>query len=163
MQLIDSVLYDPGTAASHSAATQIAMTAFDTTNLRLSFTVPHHGIVRVVLDTIFLGGASSPMILLGVLESTTVVARKAANTMFTNNTAHYGRLQADFIVSGLTPGPAVWDAAYSVQVAVTSAIIKYGGANDAGANTGLGGFSFEVWDPKPTGRLAHDWQLGGGC
>ena len=56
---------------------------------------------------------------------------------------------ADFVIPGLTPGPAVWDAAYAVEVVVASTGLKYGGPNNATANDAFGGFSFEIYDPKP--------------
>jgi uncharacterized protein YdbL (DUF1318 family) len=58
-------------------------------------------------------------------------------------------LDAEFTVTGLTPGAMNVDAAYAVQVLVASTNIKYGGPNtNAGANA-WGGFLFEAWDPQP--------------
>lgn len=46
MNLLKAVNYDPAVAVSKATSALLAMTAFDTTNLRLATTVPAHGMVR---------------------------------------------------------------------------------------------------------------------
>jgi hypothetical protein len=89
-------------------------------------------------------------VLLGVMNSTTCRARGAAVRECDGERGHADFvLDAEFTVSGLTPGAMNFDAAYAVQVVVASTNIKYGGPNtNAGANA-WGGFLFEAWDPQP--------------
>ncbi len=146
MSLLGSAVYDPVSLVSKSTASLLAMTAVDTSNLRVTFTAPSSGNVLIRLRAGILTGAStSPQILLGVLEGSTVRARGAPS---------YGRagvvssslvpLSYSAVVTGLTPSSSyTWDAAYGVEFAVASTNMKYGGPT-TGA-TGVGAFSFEVW------------------
>lgn len=161
MNLLGAVNYDPAVAVSKSTATLIAMTAVDTTNLRLAITVPAHGIVRFRLRCTVTGATTLPTLLLGVLNSTTVVGRVAPlrfpGTM--NAATQQATADAEFTVTGLTPGAANFDAAYAVQVVVASTNIKYGGPNNATGANAWGAFTFEAWDPRPistTAQLAVD-------
>lgn len=149
--LIAGVNYDPSTAVTtKSIATLIALTALDTTNLRLTFTAPASGNVLIRIACISHGGSGVPAIVLGVLEGSTIRGRVAAGGVVADlagaqATSHIG-YQAQFMVTGLTPGNSYsYDAAYGVQVAVASAAIKYGGPNDATFNNAFGGFAYEVW------------------
>ena len=163
MQLIDSILYDPSTAASNVTDAASAMAALDTTNLRISFVAPVSGKVHVILRGTLHGSTTNPVVLLGVLSGTTVVARQLGfRSLGTTSSANSQiTVQAEFTVD-VTPGASlVWDAAYATQVAIASTAIKYGGPDTASGNDAFGGFLFEVWDAKPAGRLPHDWQLGG--
>jgi hypothetical protein len=151
MNLLGAALYDPAVAVSKATSALLAMTAFDTTNLRLTVTVPAHGMLRIRMVTTLTGATTVPTILLGVLNSTTVVGRQTPldfpGTM--NAATQSCPCIADFIVTGLTPGSITLDAAYAVQVIVASTNIKYGGPNtNAGANA-WGAFSFEIYDPRP--------------
>jgi hypothetical protein len=151
--LLGARLYDPTTAVSKSTAAVIAMTAIDTANLRLTFTVPSSGNVGVRLQGTIHGGSATPwfpQILLGVMSGSTVVGRlapaglpqgslQAATTMVT--------VEATFTVPGQTPGASVsWDAAYGVETLATGSGLKYGGPNNTTANDAFGAFLFEVWD-----------------
>lgn len=151
MNLLKSALYDPAAAVSKATSALLAMTAFDTVNLRLAITVPAHGMVRFRLRCAIVGATTCPVILLGVLNGATVIGRvqpvsqpltaPAATQVFT--------CDAEFTVTGLAPGAMNVDAAYAVQVVVAATNIKYGGPNtNAGANA-WGGFVFEAWDPQP--------------
>lgn len=151
MNLLGAVNYDPGTAVSKATSALLAMTAFDTTNLRLAITVPSHGIVRFRLRCTITGATTLPTILLGVLNSTTVVGRVAPvifpGTM--NAATQQSTADAEFTVTGLTPGATNFDAAYAVQVVVASTNIKYGGPNNTTGANAWGAFTFEAWDPRP--------------
>jgi hypothetical protein len=125
------------------------MTAFDTTNLRLNFTVPASGKVMVRIMCTVHGATTFPTILLGVLEGATVRGRQSplgglkttavATAMVTQ--------EAVFLVSGLTPSASLnWDAAYGVETIIASTGIKYGGPNNATANDAFGGIAYEIWD-----------------
>lgn len=161
MNLLGAANYDPAVAVSKATSSLTALTAVDTTNLRLAITVPAHGIVRFRLRCTITGATTLPTILLGVLNSTTVVGRVAPiifpGTM--NATTQQATADAEFTVTGLTPGAANFDAAYAVQVVVASTNIKYGGPNNATGANAWGAFTFEAWDPRPistTAQLAVD-------
>lgn len=152
MNLLAGVHYDPAGAVSKATSALLAMTAFDTTNLRVTFTVPPSGIVRVRMQTNLSGATTMPQVLLGVLDGSTVEGRQVAmaalpgTALATTNVP----LVAEFLVTGLTPGTATtWDAAYGVEIVVAATNIHYGGPNDTTTNNAWGGFSFEVWDPCP--------------
>src|SRR5690349_11936584 len=128
------------------------MTAFDTTNLRLAITVPAHGMVLFRLRCGAITGATKvPTILPGVMNGASVLGRVTPQdfpgTM--NATTQSCPCQAEFIVTGLTPGAMNVDAAYGVEVVVASTNIKYGGPNNTTTNDAWGGFAFEAWDPQP--------------
>ena len=78
MACLGAVNYDPSTAVTKSARdSATVMTAFDTTNLRITFTAPASGLVQVTdqVRSASPGGDALPAILLGVLEGSTVVFR----------------------------------------------------------------------------------------
>lgn len=152
MKLLAGKLYDPSTAVNKVTTALLAMTALDTTNLRLSFTIPTHGMVRVKMSGVLHGATTMPQVLLGVLEGSTVRGR-AAPMLGGGNIAATTHMKAevDFVLSGLTPGAVNWDAAYSVDVLVSATGLKYGGPNDTTTNNAFGGFAFEIYDPAPAG------------
>jgi hypothetical protein len=137
MNLLKAALYDPAVAVSKATSALLAMTAFDTTNLRLAVTVPAHGMVRFRLRCNLTGATTSPTILLGVLNGATVVGRVIPT--YENATANAATqsfvMDAEFTATGLAAGATNFDAAYAVQVLVAATNIKYGGPNtNAGAN-----------------------------
>lgn len=148
MALLAGKLYDPATAVSKATTALLAMTALDTTNLRLAFTAPGNGIVLVRLEGTLHGATTFPSILLGVLEGSTVKGRMAPKQTLGNTAVATALVDVEalFVVAGLTPGASLtWDAAYGVETIVSSTGLKYGGPNDATANNAYGGFCFEVW------------------
>jgi hypothetical protein len=161
MNLLGARLYDPAGAVTKATSALLAMTAMDTTNLRLTFTVPAHGMVAVKLRGVVHGATTFPTVLLGVMNGSTVVGRVAAIQLLGNTaiTTTMISVVAEFVVVGLTPGSVSWDAAYGVETIVAATGIKYGGPNDTTANNAFGGFSFEVYDPQPinpAGQLSVD-------
>lgn len=149
MNLLGSVLYDPAGAVSKSLASLLAMTALDTTNLRLAITVPAHGVVRFRLRGVIHGATGVVALLLGVMQGATVVGRMAPAQGNINNAAALNMVEAEFTVRGLTPGAANFDAAYGVETVIASLSIKYGGPDNTTGNDAFGGFLFEAWDPVP--------------
>lgn len=151
MNLLAAKLYDPAVATTKSTAALLAMTAIDTTNLRLTFTVPSHGMVAVRLAGVVHGATTFPTVLLGVMNGSTVVGRVPAIQRLGNTAVATAMVSvvAEFVVTGLTPGSVTWDAAYGVETVIASTGIKYGGPNDTTANNAFGGFGFEVYDPQP--------------
>lgn len=148
MACLASAFYDPTTAVSKATTAALAMTAIDTTNLRLTFTAPANGAVLVRLQGLVHGATTFPQLLLGVLDGATVKGRVAP---WGNNTDSLATtrlpLEACFIVSGLTPGNSfTWDAAYGVETLVAATNLKYGGPNDTTTDNAFGGFAFEVWE-----------------
>jgi len=144
--LLGSIMYDPSSAVSQSTANDLAITAIDTTNLRIVFTAPATGKVLVRLRGVLHGATTYPQILLGVLQSSTVIGRSdpigglRASALATSQLAQ----EAEFVVTGLS-GSYTWDAAYGVETLVASTGLKYGGPNDSSGNDAFGGFLFEVW------------------
>lgn len=148
MSLLAVANYDPAVAVTKSTTAALAMTALDTANLRLTFTVPSTGRVMVRLRGVLHGATTYPQILLGVLESSTVVHRQVplcvqAGTALAST---FVTCEALFSVGGLTPSASLtWDAAYGVETTVASTGLKYGGPNDTTTNNAFGAFVFEVW------------------
>jgi hypothetical protein len=158
--LLGAINYDPAAAVSKATSSLLAMTALDTTNLRITFTAPANGIVLVRLRCTITGATTMPTILLGILEGSTVKARisplgavsgtAVASTQITQ--------EALFTVSGLTPGNSyTWDAAYGVEIVLASTNIKYGGPDNNSGNNAWGGFQFEIYDaPNCLGSKLYD-------
>ena len=149
MACLGAKLYDPAVAVVKATSALLAMTAIDTTNLRLAFNVPASGKVLVRLQGVIHGATTFPAILLGVLEGSTVVARVSpiGGLKSTAVATAQAVQEASFVVAGLTPSAAkTWDAAYGVEVLVASTGLKYGGPNDTTTNNAFGGFIFEVWE-----------------
>lgn len=152
MNLLAGRLYDPPIAVNKLTTAAIAMTALDTINLRLSFKVPPSGIVRVRLEGSLHGATTFPQIMLGVMEGATVKGRVRPRSILggTALATTAVDVEADFVVTGLTPGASLnWDAAYGVETPVAATGLKYGGPNDTTPNNAFGGFAFEIWDPCP--------------
>jgi hypothetical protein len=148
MALLAGTLYDPASAVSKATTSALAMTAIDTTNLRLTFSAPASGRVLVRLQGTVHGATTFPQILLGVLEGSTVKGRVSPAGLVNGNLAATTFLTVEglFVVTGLTAGTSyTWDAAYGVETVVASTGLKYGGPNNTSANDAFGGFAFEVW------------------
>jgi len=149
-KLLTGKLYDPATAVTKATTAALALTALDTTNLRLAFVVPSGGIVGVRIAGGAIHGATTfPQILVGVLEGSTVRGRMAPTTALggTAVATTFAVPEAFFLVSGLTVGASLtWDAAYGVETVVAATGWKYGGPSDTTVNNAFGGIAFEVWD-----------------
>ena len=148
MALLAATLYDPATAVTKATTAAAAMTAFDTTNLRLTFTAPANGRVLVRLAGTIHGATTTPALLFGVMSGATVVARFSPVVMWAGAQAatSFVGVEATFPVTGLTAGASLtWDAAFGVETGIASSAIKYGGPNNTTANDAFGGFAFEVW------------------
>lgn len=151
MNLLGAKLYDPSVAVSKATSALLAMTALDTTNLRLTVTVPAHGMIHFRMMCTLEGGTTFPQILLGVLVGASVKARVSplgapdGTALATTRCTQY----AEFTVTGLAAGSTNFDAAYGVETIVASTNIKYGGPDNTTADDAWGGFVFEAWDPQP--------------
>lgn len=148
MACLGAKLYDPAVAVTKSTAAALAMTALDTTNLRIVFTVPASGRVMVRLMGTVHGAVTFPSILLGVMNGAAVVGRVSPIGGMKNTAVATAMVthEATFVVEALTPGAQLtWDAAYGVETLVASTGIKYGGPNNTTANDAFGAFIFEVW------------------
>jgi hypothetical protein len=155
MSLLAGVAYDPSTAASADASALLAMTALDTTNLRLVFNAPDNGIVLVRLKGTDHGSLDtiSPRYFLGVLDGATVRGRTfpdGQREAGTHNAMKRSGLDAAFLVTGLTPGNSyTWDAAYGVEEGQNAgSALKWGGPDNATGDDAFGAFCFEVWETK---------------
>lgn len=160
MALLAGTHYDPSTAVAKSTASLLAMTAFDTTNLRLTFTAPSNGVVLVRIRCTTLDQNQQPSFLLGVLDGATVKGRQRPIGSLNGTSVSTTRAtqEALFTVSGLTPSSSyTWDAAYGVQVVLTGTNIRYGGPNNTTSNDAYGGFVFEIYDtPNLLGAINYD-------
>jgi hypothetical protein len=147
MTCLGSVSYDPTTAVSQSTTANLAMTALDTTNLRLTFTAPSNGNVMVRLKGQTHGSSTFPGILLGVLDGSTVRGRMAPTGARAFSAATTQNAQeVCFLVTGLTPTTSyTWDAAYGVENAIAATGLKYGGPDNTTTDDAFGSFQFEVW------------------
>jgi hypothetical protein len=150
MALLAGTCYDPAVAVTKATSALLAMTALDTTNLRLVFTVPASGCVLVRQAGVIHGATTFPQILIGVLQSTTVIRRVAPSCRSVAGTALATTqmpFEATFCMRGLTPSASLtWDAAYGVEVILAATGIKYGGPNDTTTNNAFGGYCFEIWE-----------------
>lgn len=149
MALLAGTCYDPGTAVSKSTASLLAMTAIDTTNLRLTFTAPQNGAVLVRLRGAVHGATTFPQILLGVLDGSAIKGRQAPIGSLKTTAVATAQLaqEARFVVTGLTPGTSyTWDAAYGVELVIASTGLKYGGPDNTTTDDAWGGFEFEIWE-----------------
>lgn len=144
-KVLAATMYDPATEVFISlSGGQFAMTAFDTTNLRLTFTAPTSGRVRVKLALAARKSltADSFHVFLGVLDGSTVKVRIPC--FHGPLTSNVGTISADAVVSALTPGQSyTWDAAYGSEDSLTGAI-AYGGPNNATEQDASGGFYYEI-------------------
>jgi hypothetical protein len=150
MACLGAVNYDPGTRVQKSTAAALAMTALDTTNLRITFTAPSNGSVSARLKGQTHGGTAGvgPGMYLGVLDGATVKGRlcpvtgSAEAAATTQNTR-----EAIFVVTGLTPSSSyTWDAAYGVEGVGAASNLEYGGPNNTTTDDAAGAFQFEVWE-----------------
>lgn len=148
MGLLAGTAYDPAVAVTKVTSAALAMTALDTTNLRLAFNAPANGAVLVRLVGTLHGATTFPQVLLGVMSGATVLGRVTPQVVIggTALATTMCNVAALFVVSGLTPGAAqTWDAAYGVETLVAATGLKYGGPQNATANDAFGAFIFEVW------------------
>lgn len=153
MALLAGKLYDPAAAATvATSAAGLAMTAIDTTNLRLTFTAPPNGAVLVRLRGAVSGAVTSPAMLWGVIENSpsagTLRGRMAPLVGRTGGAANQETAcSVEYVVTGLTPGNSyTWDAAYGVETGVASSVIRIGGPNDTTVGNAGAGFAFEIWE-----------------
>jgi len=148
MSLLAALAYDPATAVLKSTAANLAMTAFDTTNARLTFTAPSNGAVLVRIHCGIPNPATGATVLLGVLDGATVRMRQITmgNGLVGGANADWFGAEAVAVISGLTSGNSyTWDAAYGIESPSTAGNIKYGGPDDAVGNDGFGALIFEIW------------------
>jgi hypothetical protein len=152
--LLGAVHYDPAGSVSKSLASLAALTAMDTTNLRIAFTTTASGPgstrVFVRLRGVYHGGTTIPGFHLGVLDGSTVRMRQAIwhghHQNSTKAATDIHVCEAAAVISGLAASTSyTWDAAWAVETVGASFGIKYGGANNTTANDAFGGFTFEVW------------------
>lgn len=149
MTVLGAIAYDPAAAVSKATTAALALTALDTTNLRLTVTVPASGRLWVELQGTLHGATTFPQILLGALEGSTVRARASAGGLLQGTAAATTMLTvvAMIPITGLTPAASITlDAAYGVETLVASTGLKYGGPNNTTANDAFGAFVFAIHD-----------------
>jgi hypothetical protein len=162
MACLGSVNYDPAVAETVPSGNTalLAMTAIDTTNLRITFTAPANGSVLVRGNWVVHGATTFTTYLAGVMSGSTVVARQApiGALLGTNLATTFSGQEMLLTVTGLTPSASyTWDFARGVEVAVSSSKIKYGGPDDSTANNAFGGIQFSIWEaPKLIASTLYD-------
>jgi hypothetical protein len=137
---LGAVMYDPATLDDPliDLGAGAAMTAIDTTNLRLTFIAPPSGRVRAIFSGMIEEPLAAPAFLLGVLDGSTVKLRVATHIR------HRQMVDAEGIVTGLTPGTSyTWDAACGIEATGTRDVIA-GGPNNATELDAAGGFLFVI-------------------
>jgi hypothetical protein len=144
---LGNILYDPAGAVSKATSSLIAMTAFDTTNARITFTAQTTKVLWRVRCNLS-GATTMPSVLLGVMDGATVKGRAApiggipGTALATTNIG----LEASGVITGLTRGTSYsLDAAYSVDIVLAATNIHYGGPDDTTANNAWGALQFEIW------------------
>src|SRR6266496_2812467 len=117
MACLGAIQYDPAVSVSKVTTAALAMTALDTTNLRLTFTAPSNGAVLVRMQGCVHGATTFPQLLLGVLDGATVRGRVAPWGNNTDSLAtHRPPLEAFLGVSGLVAGRSFyWEAGLGVE------------------------------------------------
>lgn len=143
MALLAGKLYDPAVAGTAATTAATAMAALDTTNLRLTFTVPSNGrvLVRMGCGLVGFTNSSTIQVMLGVMSGATIMGRALGAT--------YGfrYIETSFLVTGLTPGSSqTWDAAFSSDSNVASSGLRWGGPNNTLTGDAWGGFIYEIWE-----------------
>jgi hypothetical protein len=146
-------LYDPASiATTASLASLLAMTAVDTTNLRVTFNTPASGPgsskVLVRCRAVAHGSTSIAMGQIGILDGSTVKLRMPAIGI-----SQIGALLAtDFqpwdgagLVSVSPNTTYNWDLAYGVESVAAATALKWGGPNDTTADNASGAAIIEVW------------------
>ena len=144
---LGAVLYDPAGAVSKTLASRLAMTAFDTTNARITFVAQTTQVLWRIRCNLS-GATTFPTILLGVLDGATVKARVSpvgaipGTALATTNVPH----EACGVITGLTKGTTYnYDAAYGVEILLAATNIHYGGPDNTTANDAWGALQFEIW------------------
>lgn len=147
-RLLGGVVYDPATVATASLASLLAMTALDTTNLRVTFTAPPSGKVEVKMAVALKGGAvGDGLFFLGVLDGATVKLRVTTLPLPAMTTRLPFGMQARGLVLGLTPGTSyTWDMAYGVERVNSAGLLGWGGPNNTTTEDAYGAAIFEVWE-----------------
>lgn len=148
MSLLASKAYDPAVAVTKATSALLAMTAFDTTNLRNTFVAPANGAVLIRMQSVLHGATTVPQTLFGLLNGAAVIGPRVAPMISGGNLAAttFFKAEASWVVAGLTPGTTYnLDAAYCVETLVALTGYKYGGPNNIVANDAFGGFNYEVW------------------
>lgn len=151
--LLGAVCYDPGTAASKSMTSLLALTKLDAgSNLSITFTSPGTTTWFFYRIRVVYTGASSTFgsAILGLLESgtpvpgTRVTPKRSAPAAVLAGTKTV--LDASGVFTGLSAGSHTLDAAYGVQLASSaSGALKCGGPDDSTPNNAWGAALFEIW------------------
>lgn len=154
MACLGAVLYDPATAVTKATTAAVAMTAFDTTNARITFTAPSNGTVLCKIRVAQKGATSNPNVLLGVLDGATVRGRQAAVCGRQGGSNSLAGHETVSLITGLTGGNSyTFDAAYGCEFGVAATNLGYGGPNNATANDAWGGAQLrDLGDPEPSRR-----------
>lgn len=151
MPCLGAVLYDPATVQLKGSGFRQVMTIFDLSQATITFTVPSNGRVRVRIQVAQQGGSAPAHVLLGVIDQATDLVKgrvtpKGHIRRGVGDENVVATLEADFVVSGLTPAASLtWRAAYGFETSVTGSQLKYGGPDDTTVNNAFGGLAFEIW------------------
>lgn len=150
--LLAAKLFDPAGASTYATTALSALTAIDTTNLRLTWTPATTDPVLVRAHACWHGATGTQaQMLLGVLEGANIRGRGAAPTAIlqasTALATDFHVVTGEFICFGHAAGsPVNWDLAMGIEVAGPAlTALKAGGPDDATGNNAFGGLAYEVW------------------
>lgn len=132
--LLAHTSYDPSTATSYSPSS--TLTALDTTNLAVTFTVPSSGAVLVMAEAVFVSGATGGAYYLGATNSAGQVgtAQEVAD-----EGPGYKRRIASTLIGGLTAGDSLtWYLAAGAPSGTTVVV--------GGGTSGYGSASIAIWE-----------------
>lgn len=136
--LLGRVQYAPASPSTYTChATTLG--ALDTTNLRLTFTIPASGTVVVKMWGFVINASTTGLhTYAGILASSTPIGYLMGVDGGVAASSH--SFAVEQLITGLTPGSATWDAASATQ---GSATFEACGSTSAGASAGP--FKMEVW------------------
>ena len=132
--LLARTSYNPSTATSYSPSS--TLTALDTTNLAVTFTVPSSGAVLVMAEAVFFSGTTGGAYYLGATNSAGQVG--TAQGVADEGPAYKRRI-ASTLIGGLTAGDSLtWYLAAGVPSGTTVVV--------GGGTSGYGSASIAIWE-----------------
>lgn len=149
-KLLGRALYDPATLATKTITAGVAMTAFDTTNLRVTFVATTTKVRVKMWSTARSSSTSSNEVVpfLGILDGSTIRLRKACSLAKPGGvTGSVVGISAEGLITGLTIGNTyTFDLAYGHENSTATGQLAYGGPNNATTGDAAGQTGFGIWE-----------------
>lgn len=149
-KLLAGISYDPATRVQTAILLQ-AITAIDTTNLRVTFTAPASGVVSFVFGcALRVNSSIANGLMLGILDGSTIRWRAAAPVQSPTpgaSTIRKTGVDVEGLIAGLTPGNTyTFDLAWGVEIDSSVPNIDFGGPNDTTTDNAGGAIEFEIYE-----------------